>query len=129
MNTAHITGFQHIGLPVKNLEATIRFYESLGFSVAHRTSTPDGAPVVFLQLKTAMIESWEEADPVGHAGAIDHLSLDVTDVDAVFQEVSAGGYKMLHDSVQFLPFWEKGVRFFTIEGPDAEKIEFCQICK
>ena len=30
------------------------------------------------------------------------------------------------DTIHFLPFWENGVRFFTIEGPNKEKIEFSQ---
>jgi lactoylglutathione lyase len=129
MNTNNINGIQHVGLPAKDLEATIRFYESLGFRAVHRTKTPEGVPVAFLQLKTAMIEAWEEKNPVGHTGAIDHISLDVDSADEAFAEAKAQGCKMLHDCVQTLPFWKKGIRFFTIEGPDAEKIEFCQIVK
>ena len=37
------------------------------------------------------------------------------------------GYTMLDKEVQFLPFWEKGVRFFTILGPNGEKVEFSQM--
>ncbi|MDD3243533.1 MAG: VOC family protein, partial [Eubacteriales bacterium] len=29
--------------------------------------------------------------------------------------------------VKGLPFWANGVRFFTILGPNAEKIEFSQM--
>ena len=32
----------------------------------------------------------------------------------------------LQDEIHFLPFWDKGVRFFTIKGPNEEKIEFSQ---
>ena len=28
-----------------------------------------------------------------------------------------------NDLVHFLPFWENGVKFFTIEGPNKEKVE------
>ena len=45
MNTSNITGLQHIGMPVKNIDNTIRFYEGLGFSVIHRTATPERVPV------------------------------------------------------------------------------------
>ena len=31
-----------------------------------------------------------------------------------------------NDLVHFLPFWENGVKFFTIEGPNKEKVEFSQ---
>ena len=31
-----------------------------------------------------------------------------------------------NDIVHFLPFWENEVKFFTIEGPNKEKVEFSQ---
>ena len=31
-----------------------------------------------------------------------------------------------NDIVHFLPFWENGVKFFTIERPNKEKVEFSQ---
>ena len=31
-----------------------------------------------------------------------------------------------NDIDHFLPFWENGVKFFTIEGPNKEKVEFSQ---
>ena len=37
-----------------------------------------------------------------------------------------GGYELLDDAVRFLPFWARGVRFFTILGPNGEKVEFSQ---
>jgi hypothetical protein len=36
------------------------------------------------------------------------------------------GLALCDDHVNFLPFWENGVRFFTVTGPDMERIEFCQ---
>ncbi|MDR3335033.1 MAG: hypothetical protein LBT13_09150 [Treponema sp.] len=30
-------------------------------------------------------------------------------------------------AIQNLPFWGKGIKFFKIEGPNKELIEFCQI--
>ena len=32
----------------------------------------------------------------------------------------------MQDEIHFLPFWDNGVRFFTIKGPNEEKIEFSQ---
>lgn len=129
MKLSNVTGVQHMGVPSSDLKQTIAFFESLGFEVARRDETPSGVPVAFLKLGSCVIETYEDGPVAGHPGAIDHISLDVTDVDTVFPAVKAEGHKMLHDSVQSLPFWEKGVRFFTIEGPDAVKIEFCEILK
>ncbi|MFR0790052.1 MAG: hypothetical protein ACLSHW_04940 [Lachnospiraceae bacterium] len=36
------------------------------------------------------------------------------------------GYKVLSNGIEELPFWEKGVAFFIIEGPNKERIEFCE---
>ena len=32
-----VTGLQHIGLPTNDMAATVRFYQSLGFEIAHET--------------------------------------------------------------------------------------------
>ena len=34
--------------------------------------------------------------------------------------------KVLSNGIEELPFWEKGVAFFIIEGPNKERIEFCE---
>ena len=60
------------------------------------------------------------------SGAIDHIALDVVDIDTAFEIAQAGKYNLLDDSIQFLPFWENGVKFFTILGPNGEKVEFNQ---
>ena len=129
MIAQYITGIQHIGLPAKNLNATVRFYEGLGFQTVHKTATPVGVPVVFLQLGSCVLECWEEAQTAGKASAIDHLSLDVHDVDKLYEEVRAAGYPITTDGIESLPFWDKGIRFFKTQGPDGESIEFCEILK
>ena len=37
---ARITGFQHVGLPTNDIEATIAFYKTLGFEVASTCDLP-----------------------------------------------------------------------------------------
>lgn len=59
-------------------------------------------------------------------GAIDHIAIDVKNIGELFDVVKAGNFKMLDTQVNGLPFWENGVKFFTIEGPNKEKIEFCE---
>ncbi len=123
----NVTGLQHIGIPTKDIETTIAFYESLGFEVVHRTINPaNGDHVTFLRLHNLTVETYECAATEMKSGAIDHMALDVSDVEAVFDMLSNAGYKLLDKEVQFLPFWEHGVRFFTICGPNNEKIEFSQ---
>ena len=99
----------------------------LGFSVALRTvNEAAGEQVAFLQLKELMIEAYQTGRAAGRAGAVDHIALDVADVDTLFVLLRDGGYELLDDAVRFLPFWARGVRFFTILGPNGEKVEFSQ---
>lgn len=119
-------GLGHIGVPARNLPASVIFYESLGFEKTHTFKTPDGAKVAFLSFKGLTIELYESKECAQKAGAIDHIAISVTDIDDAFEQIKQKGLKILDDKVQFLPFFENGVRFFTIEGPNAEKIEFCQ---
>ena len=123
----NLVGLEHVGVPTADIEKTIAFYESLGFAVALRTGIPGGGKVAFLQLGNVMIETYESDDVSGKPGAIDHLALKARDIEAAFKAVKALGYEMVNDEIEFLPFWESGVRFFTFYGPNREKIEFSQI--
>lgn len=124
----NVTGIQHVGIPTNDIEKTIRFYTSLGFEVALRTvNEAAGEAVCFLRLKNLCIETYQNGCAAGRPGAIDHIALDVTDVDAAFEKARTMGLQMLDDQVNFLPFWENGVRFFTVQGPNGEKVEFSQM--
>lgn len=126
---ARITGIQHIGLPTNDIEATIKFYETLGFEVASTCDLPTDK-VAFLKLKNICIETYQskESDCAkGFDGAIDHVSVDVDDIEAALEAVKAAGLKPMNDEIEFLPFWEKGVRFFKVLDPNNAPVEFCQI--
>ena len=124
-----VTGIQHIGLPTNDLNKTIAFYESLGFEKTFETTLPTDY-VAFLQLKNIVIEAFQstgEPAAPGKSGAIDHISLDVDDIEAAWNAVKAAGFTPLEAEIDGLPYFEKGVRFFNIAGPNAETIEFCQM--
>ena len=120
------TGLGHLGIPTSDLEGTIAFYEKLGFTVRHRNTVPaNGAGVAFLQLGDLMIVTYAEGGN-GLDGAINHLALNCTDVEAAYAWATANGCRILSRGIETLPFWENGVAFFIIEGPNRERIEFCQ---
>ena len=134
------TGVQHIGIPTNDIKKTIEFFQLLGFDIAFRTiNGPE--EVAFLQLHNLVIETYQNHQAKMEYGAIDHIAIDVKNIDALFEEVKAKAIEaekaasekqvtplfcMLDTQVNGLPFWEKGVKFFTIEGPNKEKIEFCE---
>ena len=120
-----INRLQHIGVPARNMEETITFYEKLGFETAFETVN-DGNRVVFLKFASLVIEAYESRDTAMKSGAIDHIALDVKDIEKTYELINQEGLNTTKDTIHFLPFWENGVKFFTIEGPNKEKVEFSQ---
>ena len=121
------TGIQHIGIPTNDIEKTIAFYKELGFETALQTINKEAdEKVAFLKLKTLVIETYENKAAKLESGAIDHVAIDVNDIEEVYQYISEKKLNTTNDTIHFLPFWKNGVRFFTIEGPNMEKIEFSQ---
>ncbi|NLR32093.1 VOC family protein [Levilactobacillus tujiorum] len=123
----YITGIQHVGIPTADLDRTISFYQSLGFEQAGLF--PNGKNrCAFMRLGNLTIETWE-GDPTNPtAGAINHLSLNTTNIEQAFAAAKQQGLTLVNSEIQSIPtFWERGIRFFNILGPNHETIEFCQI--
>ena len=119
----YLTGLQHIGIPTRDVAATVVFYQSLGFRLTWQT---EGGDVAFLRLADLTIETYL-GDTNPRAGAIDHLTINVTDINKVFSEAKAGGYTLIDPEIITLPFFDKGCSYFMIEGPNKERVEFNQI--
>lgn len=119
------TGLQHIGIPTNDIERTKAFYEQLGFKLIMQTSNGD-EQVAFLQLHNLVIETYQNYAATMQAGAIDHIAIDVKQIDALYEKVQAMGLTILEGGLQSLPFWERGIKYFIILGPNNEKIEFCE---
>lgn len=128
MDKSFFTGLQHIGIPTNTMEDTVKFYTNLGFDIIFEGVIAEGTiKVVFLKLHNLVIEAYENNMASMRNGAIDHIAINVNDIESVFEYIKREKYKLLNDEIQFLPFFDRGVRFFTIEGPNKEKIEFNQI--
>ena len=117
------TGVQHIGVPTNDIEKTIAFYEKLGFVNAHQVDN-NGELVAFLKLGDLVIETYQNGKAAGAAGAVDHIAINVTDVDEARRIADGLGLEVIEAGQ--LPFWSNGVKYFTVLGPNWEKIEFNQ---
>ena len=117
------TGLQHVGIPTNDIAKTIAFYEALGFRIVHRKDNR-GEDVAFRKTGDLVLETYQNHTAVGISGAIDHIALNVTDVE----EARRIADKLKLDVIEEgqLPFWENGVRYFTVLGPNGEKVEFNQ---
>ena len=122
-----LNGIQHVGIPTNDIEATIEFYGKLGFEVALQTVNEEAnEKVAFLKLNNLVIETYENKAAKMESGAIDHVAIDVKYIEKVYEFINQADLNNTRDTIHFLPFWENGVKFFTIEGPNKEKVEFSQ---
>jgi lactoylglutathione lyase len=131
----NLNGLAHIGIPVKNLDRSRDFYKKFGFvEVMHAELPTGGEPVrvCMLEKDSCIIELYQ---PVGEDlkeigtrkdGLIDHIALSVHDIDSALEELEAVGTKALEGKPVELPFWDRGAKYFSIRGPDGEKLEFNQ---
>ena len=123
----YATGIQHIGIPTNDIEKTIAFYQKLGFEIAFQTINEEAKEkVAFLKLGTLVVETYENKVAKLKNGAIDHVAINVKDIEEVYRYIEENQMNTTNDIIHYLPFWEKGVRFFTIEGVNKEKVEFSQ---
>jgi catechol 2,3-dioxygenase-like lactoylglutathione lyase family enzyme len=129
MDDLFTTGIQHIGIPTNDMGATIDFYQRLGLTIAFETTLKEeNCRVCFFKRDNLCIEAYENREAVMKSGAIDHIAIDTTNINAAFEFAKKGGFKLLDSEIQSIPsFWANGVKFFKIEGPNREVIEFCQI--
>ena len=117
------TGLQHIGMPTNDIEKTIAFYGALGFEVAFRANNR-GEEVAFLRLGDLTIEAYQNFRAAEVNGAWDHVAINVTDVREARRLADGLGLEVIEEGE--LPFWDNGVRYFTVLGPNREKVEFNQ---
>lgn len=120
-------GVQHIGVPTADVQGTVDFYKTLGFEEAMRRTVTGDRDFAFMKLGNLLIEVIPTDEPAMANGAVDHMCLDVKQIDSLYQQLKDAGYTMLSDSVSQIDFWDNGAKYFFIQGPNNEKIEFCEI--
>jgi lactoylglutathione lyase len=124
------TGIAHVGIRVRDLAVSRRFYESLGFRFIVGPVGPE--PVAILDHPAGIVLNFilnaaqDSAQnmlmdvPVKHPGYT-HVALAVSDVDAVHQELRAAEIGISEGPVDF-----PGARVIFIRDPDQNVIEFNQ---
>lgn len=136
--TIKLNHFQHVGIPVTDINRSKAFYERLGFSNAMETVFDyEGAQgkVCMMKRGSMVFELYEFPEPAVSEirgrkdGHMDHIAFDVDSVAESFEWLKANGFQPLEDKPVELKFWDKGCKFCFIKGPDGERLEFCEIVK
>ena len=123
------SGVNHIGVPTLDYNKSVEFYLGLGFTKASTKVNPNGQQVAFMQCGNLIVEIYDKEGAAMKTGAINHIAVDVHNIDELYQIIKAKGYTFIQDKVTPLPYWEKGIKYFSIEGPNKETIEFCERLK
>ncbi|MCL5117059.1 MAG: methylmalonyl-CoA epimerase [Firmicutes bacterium] len=97
----------HIGVAVRDLEASLKAYETLGLTVAHREHVErDQVEVAFVPFEGGRFELLKpdaETSPVGkflakRGEGIHHVALTVEDIQAEVERLKASGVRMIDAS-------------------------------
>jgi len=129
----NITGLNHIGLFVKDIEQTMNFYEStLGMKCVHKNQVEDEngdiIHIWFGQLGNLVIEFvqfplYEKRKD----GWFDHIAFDVDDIEAVKIELEKRGVQFDSEEITTWDhFFERGDKWIMFRGPDGERLEINQ---
>ena len=120
----HVTGCQHLGIPTNDIVKTKEFFTSMGFEPVFETVN-NGEQVCFLAMGQIVIETYQNGRAAMARGAVDHIALDTDDLPACVRLVKENGYDVV-EGPAFLPFFDYGVAYISIIGPDMEVVEFNQ---
>ena len=127
----YIEALHHVGLPTSDMKGTVAFYESLGGRVVfEKDDVEAGQPILVkhIDFHGVLLECYERVETAGCPGAVDHLAFRVSDIDAMYAECKAKGFRLFEDCAEeigFSTYWPRGTRWFIVIGPNGEKIEFC----
>ena len=75
------------------------------------------------------MEIYDKEGATMEVGALYYIPIDVHNIDSLHKIIKVKGFKFIQDKVTFLSYWEKGIKYFSIEGPNKESIEFWERLK
>ncbi len=124
----HITAMDHIVLRVRDVEASLRFYQGVlglpGDRVEQWRAGEARFPSVRVSPTTIIDLLGDDAAGSGAIGNLDHFSLllDVDDAEVVRQELLAAGVAVETDTRDLSGAQGRGNGFY-LRDPDGNKIE------
>lgn len=128
---AEISGFHHIAIRARDLDASVAFYtKGLGFAQTHAWGEGDKRAVMLHAGNGNYLEIFAGGtDEPKPEGAYLHLAFAVDDCDAMFQRALAAGAEVhVEPKAMTIPSAPTPlpVRLAFCKGPDGELIEFFQ---
>lgn len=118
---------EHIGVMVKDMEASIRFYqEVIGLDLVGTLDHPNpDIKLAFLgfpgakETELELIQGYNDQLPT--EGKVHHIAFTVDDIEAEVARLQQMGIRFIDEGITTLP---NGSRYIFFAGPDGEWIEF-----
>ncbi len=125
MAEGKITGPAHIGIKVRDMAASLKFYtEVLGFEKTGEQIFGT-SHLAFLNIGTCLLELIQGAQYEERtAGQVDHIAVEVKGIEALVETLKSKGVQFLSDEVSVAPGLLDGVKNIFFVGPDGERFEF-----
>ncbi len=120
----------HINFKTRDLKASIRFYETLGFKAFLELTDEDHTPwIVYLRfddmLYLELTGGGKERSPGPEPTGFNHMCITVDDIEKAAGELEAAGLKLMHPLNT-----RKGLddnRGAWVEDPDGNRIELMEM--
>ncbi len=124
-----VTKLEHVGIMVKNIEESVKFYEQIvGLRLKDTLLHTNGViKLAFLgfgqsgESEVELIEGYHAELP--QEGKVHHLAFSVDNIEAEFVRIKSLPVQLIDQEITILP---NGSRYFFFYGPDGEWIEFFQ---
>ena len=100
----------HVGIAVKNLDESVKFYESLGFKASgYEVVTEQKVKVAFLPCGDSELELLESTEPDGpiarfiekNGPGIQHIAIRVDDIDKALEELKAKEVRLIDQTPRY----------------------------
>jgi methylmalonyl-CoA/ethylmalonyl-CoA epimerase len=120
-----VLGIDNVGVCVENLQRSVAYYQRLGFAkVAENdrgvTVGLGSAKIFLFQCRTDTRATERHLGLIGNPPGVDHLSFDVSDVDALYELLTSRGIETAGPPAD--EDW--GARAFGLQDPDGNNLYF-----
>ena len=124
-----INGIAHVGLYIKDVERSRRFYtEVLGFQTICEFTSLEGNHMVFIQSGNLIIELIQHKVWMDRKdGLYDHIAMLVDDIEKISETLKKQGIEFEDDVYFDKLVFDKGVKYQAFRGPDGEHLEIYQL--
>jgi len=126
-----VTGYAHVGLYIKDVERSKKYYtDLLGFTCVSEFTNDFGDQLAFMKSGSMILELIQHKVWMDRKdGLFDHIAMQVDDIEAVSAELKAKGVEF-EDDIYFetrISHFVNGVKYQAWRGPDGEHLEIYQV--